>query len=180
VTVGRVATAAIVIIACLWAPVISSFSGVFNYIQEIWGFISPGIVACFIVGLLVPRAPALAGRMALLLGPVLYAICRVPKWIIGANYTTEDGTGDVLNTAGEPVGGLVQLMYSFGSWAFLHHMGLIFLVLAGVMLVITAARPRSEPVVYPTSDLDTTVHPRSYIYGSVIIAMTVALYIIFW
>ena len=61
VFVGRVATAAIVVVACLWSPVILAYgAGVFKYIQEIWGFITPGIVAVFLVGLIVKQTPALA------------------------------------------------------------------------------------------------------------------------
>ena len=186
VRTGRIATAVIVVVACLWAPVIGNFEGVFNYIQEIWGFISPGIVAAFLVGLLVPRAPTLAGKSALVLGPILYAATRIPKWTIEGIYQIEPGTnavhhaGEVEGTLGAPVGGFLQTYYDFCSWAFLHHMGIIFLILAAVMLLITWRSPRTTPAVYPTSGIDTTVHPRSYVYGAVIIALTVTLYIIFW
>ncbi len=178
VAVGRVATAVIVIAACLWAPVISGFHGVFRYIQEIWGFISPGIVAAFLVGLVLKRAPAAAGKTALLLGPVLYAVCRVPKWIMDATYEKiESADGTVATSIPD---GLLGTLYAFNSWAFLHHMAIVFMALTIVMVIITFARPRSEPVVYPTSRIDTTVHPQSYLLGSLIIAATVALYIVFW
>ncbi len=178
VAVGRVATAVIVIAACLWAPVISGFHGVFRYIQEIWGFISPGIVAAFLVGLVVKRAPAAAGKTALLLGPVLYAVCRVPKWIMDATYEKiESADGTVATSIPD---GLLGTLYAFNSWAFLHHMAVVFMALTIVMVIITCVRPRSEPVVYPTSRIDTTVHPQSYLLGSLIIAATVALYIVFW
>ena len=62
VLIGRLATAVIAIFACLIAPLPGRFEGVFNYIQEIWGFISPGIVAAFLVGLLLPTPPRLARR----------------------------------------------------------------------------------------------------------------------
>ena len=178
VAVGRVATAVIVIAACLWAPVISGFHGVFRYIQEIWGFISPGIVAAFLVGLVVKRAPAAAGKTALLLGPVLYAVCRVPKWIMDATYEKIESTdGTVVTSIPD---GLLGTLYAFNSWAFLHHMAVVFMALTIVMVIITCVRPRTEPVVYPRSQIDTTVHPQSYLLGSLIIAATVALYIVFW
>jgi len=177
VRIGRVATAAIVIIACLWAPVISGFRGVFNYIQEIWGFISPGIVAAFLVGLIIRKAPAAAGRTALLLGPVLYAICRVPKWIMDSACAIEQPDGSTVVRIPE---GVLGVLYNFSGWAFLHHMGLVFAVLAVIMVLITLARPRTSPIEYPTSRLDTTVHPKSYLLGTLIVVATVALYIIFW
>ncbi len=178
VTIGRVTTAVIVIVACLWAPVISSFHRMFRYIQEIWGFISPGIVAAFLVGLVVKRTPAAAGKTALLLGPVLYAVCRVPKWIMDATYeNTVSDDGTVVNSIPD---GVMGTLYAFNSWAFLHHMAVVFIALAIVMVIITLTRPRSQPIEYPTSRIDTTVHPQSYLIGSLIIAATVALYIVFW
>jgi SSS family solute:Na+ symporter len=135
VKVGRIATGAIVLIACLWAPVISGFEGVFNYIQEIWGFISPGIVAAFLVGLVFKRAPAIAAKGAMWLGLPLYAICRSPKWVMDGvldwntrfSTTLADGTSKVI-----PPDGFWGAVYSFNSWSFLHHMGLIFVILAGL------------------------------------------------
>lgn len=190
VKIGRIATAAIALFACLIAPLPGKFEGVFNYIQEIWGFISPGIVAAFLVGLILKRAPAAAGKTALILGPVLYAICRVPKWIMEAVYNVVklEGGGKQLqqlvvaadgSQSYQPVGGFAQTLFDFNNWAFLHHMAIIFVILAIVMALITAVRPRSRPIEYPRSQIDTTVHPRSYLYGSLIIAATVALYIIF-
>jgi len=178
VTIGRIATAGIVLVACAWAPVISGFQGVFRYIQEIWGFISPGIVAAFLVGLLVKRAPTAAGKAALLLGPVLYAVCRAPKWIMDATCDRIELADGMLATQ-VPMG-FLQWVYAFNSWAFLHHMGVVFIALVIVMVLITLARPRTTPIEYPTSRIDTTVPAQSYLIGSLIIAATVVLYVIFW
>ena len=46
----------------LWAPFISRFEGVFTYIQTVWGFITPGIVAAFLFGMVVKKAPACGGH----------------------------------------------------------------------------------------------------------------------
>ncbi|MFQ5807522.1 MAG: solute:sodium symporter family transporter [Phycisphaerae bacterium] len=192
VRIGRIATGLIALLACLIAPLPGQFKGVFNYIQEIWGFISPGIVAAFLVGLLVKRAPTVAGKTALLLGPALYALFRIPKWIMEGVYKfklnlLEDDTWQIVRViegangseSTEVVTGFAAAAYTFFAWSFLHHMALVFLTLVVVMLVITAAKPRTKPIEYPTSKLDTTVHPQSYVLGSLVIAATVALYIIF-
>ncbi len=157
VAVGRMATAVIVVVSCLWAPVISSFEGVFRYIQEIWGFISPGIVAVFLVGLMVKKAPPVAAKTALLLGLPLYGFCRFGRYLLD-----------------------IPAVVSFNSWAFLHHMGLVFAVLAVYMLIVTAFRPLEQPVRMPVSEIDTTVHPQVYLLGGLIIAATVTLYAVFW
>jgi uncharacterized sodium:solute symporter family permease YidK len=193
VRVGRWATAIIAIFACLIAPLPGRFEGVFNYIQEIWGFISPAILAAFLFGLIVKRAPAAAGKTALLLGPVLYGLVRVPKWIMEGVYgfkrvVLDDSTWQVQrvlenadgSTSTEIIGGATALAFKFLSWTFLHHMLLVFALIVIVMTWITVARPRTRPIEYPTSNLDVRVAKSSYVWGSLIIAATVALYIIFW
>jgi SSS family solute:Na+ symporter len=114
VTIGRIATAVIVVIACLWAPVISGFKGVFAYIQEIWGFISPGILAAFVEGLIFKKAPPAAGKGAMLIGLPLYGLCRFGKlfWKIPAMQGF--------------VPGVQNWVEWFNSWAFLHHMAIVF------------------------------------------------------
>jgi SSS family solute:Na+ symporter len=166
VFVGRIATGAIVVVACLWAPVISGFEGVFNYIQEIWGFISPGIVAAFLVGLVVKKAPPLAAKGAMWLGVPLYALCRVPRWVMDGG----DGQLD----------GFRGALYSFSGWSFLHHMGLVFVILAIFMLVVTRLQPLAQPKQMPVSGVDVSPHPRQYLLGGVVIAVTVVLYVLFW
>ena len=78
VVIGRIATVAFILIACLLAPMLASprFHGVFNFIQEFQGYISPGIVAAFLVGIAVPRAPAAAGVIALLGSAPVYGLLQ--------------------------------------------------------------------------------------------------------
>ena len=78
VTCGRVCIVAFVLIAIFIAPKLGSpkFGGIFTFIQEFQGFISPGILAIFLFGLLVHRAPRHAGTVGLLLNPVLYGTLK--------------------------------------------------------------------------------------------------------
>jgi SSS family solute:Na+ symporter len=74
VRVGRMATVAFTVIACLVAPLPGQFEGVFRYMQMVWGFISPGIVAVFVFGLVFRRAPTLAAMTALIAGGPIYGL----------------------------------------------------------------------------------------------------------
>lgn len=74
VKVGRYATAVLIFAGCLLAPLPAKFEGVFQYIQMIWGFLSPGIVAVFIFGLIFRRAPLSAALSALILGIPIYGL----------------------------------------------------------------------------------------------------------
>ena len=74
VTVGRICVVVFVLIAMLIAPRLDSpkFGGIFTFIQEFQGFISPGILAIFIFGVLVHKAPRSVGTVGLILNPILY------------------------------------------------------------------------------------------------------------
>lgn len=79
--VGRWCTAVLVVAACLLGPLPAHFEGVFRYIQLVWGFISPGVVAVFLVGLVSRRTPLAAALTGLLLGVPLYGflLWRFPE-----------------------------------------------------------------------------------------------------
>lgn len=74
VRVGRWATLALFLVGCLWAPVVGRAGSIFQYIQMFWGFISPGIVAAFVVGMISPRTPPVAAKGAMLLGIPIYGL----------------------------------------------------------------------------------------------------------
>jgi len=72
VAVGRGSTVAFVAVGCLVAVSPLLEGGVFRFIQEFQGYISPGIVAAFVFGFAVRRAPASAGVAALVLSAPIY------------------------------------------------------------------------------------------------------------
>jgi SSS family solute:Na+ symporter len=74
IVVGRVATGILVIVGCLWAPMVAGAGSVFQYIQMFWGFISPGIVAVFVFGLIWRKVPPTAAVGAMVLGIPVYGL----------------------------------------------------------------------------------------------------------
>lgn len=78
VVIGRAMTLCFVIIGCLVAPYLAHprFHGVFNFIQEFQGYISPGILAVFLIGFIVPRAPGAAAVTGLLVSAPLYGLLQ--------------------------------------------------------------------------------------------------------
>jgi len=79
VRLGRVMTVVFVVIGCTLAPALTQprFKGVFNFIQEFQGYISPGIVAAFLLGIFVPRAPRATGAVALLASAPIYGLLHL-------------------------------------------------------------------------------------------------------
>ena len=78
VIVGRVFVVIFVLIAAITAPSLSNpnFGGIFQFIQEFQGFISPGILAVFLIGFFVPRAPRYVGVMGIVLNAIFYALFK--------------------------------------------------------------------------------------------------------
>ena len=79
VRMGRICVVVFVIIGCLIAPLLGNpaFGGIFKYIQEFQGFISPGILAVFVFGLLVKKAPGICGVVGLLINPLMYGLLKL-------------------------------------------------------------------------------------------------------
>lgn len=67
VTVGRIVTAVVLVIAVLLAPQLKNLSQAFQFIQEYTGFITPGVVVIFLFGLFWKKATARSARWAALL-----------------------------------------------------------------------------------------------------------------
>jgi len=76
VRAGQIATVVLVILAAAWAPMIETFRSLWTYLQQILGFISPPIVAAFVMGLFSRRSNANGGFWSLVLS---YALVLV--WI---------------------------------------------------------------------------------------------------
>ena len=73
---GRAMTIVFMVAGCLLAPMLDDpkFGGVFQYIQQFQGYIWPGVVAAFLFGVIVIKAPGAAGVAALISGPVIYGL----------------------------------------------------------------------------------------------------------
>ncbi len=79
VVVGRVCVLVFTAIGCFISPWLDDpkFGGIFTYIQEFQGFISPGILGVFLFGLFVFRAPRACGVVGLILSPVVYGVLKL-------------------------------------------------------------------------------------------------------
>jgi SSS family solute:Na+ symporter len=74
VTIGRICVGVFMVIGCVVSPLLANpkFGGIFKYIQEFQGFVTPGILAVFVFGLINRRAKGITGVVGLLLNPALY------------------------------------------------------------------------------------------------------------
>ncbi|MGE4285331.1 MAG: SLC5 family protein [Phycisphaerae bacterium] len=91
ILIGRAATLLFVVMGCLLAPILEDpkFGGVFQFIQQFQGYIWPGVVAAFLVGMVVPSAPESSGVVALVSGPIIYGIFQ--KFAPGLHFLIQVG-----------------------------------------------------------------------------------------
>ncbi|GAB5560785.1 MAG: hypothetical protein SynsKO_24320 [Synoicihabitans sp.] len=158
---GRAFVVAFVLIATIIAPTLGSpaFSGIFTFIQEFQGFISAGILAAFLFGFLVPRAPRYFGWVAIVSNVVLYGFF---KWF-GGPFLTNRG------------------LWFSDDMAFLDRLGLCFVLIVGVGAIATVIHPLKEPVKMPEiENFDSTPSKSAKIGGIGVVIGTLILYAIFW
>jgi SSS family solute:Na+ symporter len=163
VRAGRVFVVLFVLVAMLIAPALGdpAFGGIFTFIQEFQGFISPGILAIFLFGLLIHRAPRFVGTVGLLLNPILYGLFKFSPKLLG------DANPGFLATVAE--------------WSFLDRMGLCFGIVIATLTLLTLVAPLKKPVDLPVNpQMDVTPSKGAMVCGGMVIAATVVLYAVFW
>ena len=159
VGMGKIFVTIFVILAALLAPKLDSLGGIFKYIQEFQGFISPGILMVFVFGFFSPRTPRYFGWLGIVVNAVAYGAL---KWGVGAWVVS-------------------QGWWFSGEMAFLDRMALCFFIVGGVGALVTLLNPLSQPVKMPVSDsiaLETSSSAK--VWGWIVVVGTLALYAIFW
>jgi SSS family solute:Na+ symporter len=154
VLTGRICVVLFTIIGCWLAPQLNKpeFKGIFTYIQEFQGFFSPGVLAVFLFGLFISRAPQICGLLGLLISPPVYAFL---KW------------------------GLPRM--GFDEIAFLDRMAITFGVDLLVLGIMTLLFPLKQPVTLPEQTaISTESSGSAKLWGVVVVLLTLALYWKFW
>jgi SSS family solute:Na+ symporter len=155
VNVGRWAVIVSALIAISVAPALRSFDQVYQFIQEYVGFISPGILAIFLLGFFWKRTTSRAALMAALLTIPLSTLLKFLPALTGG---------------------------AIAPIPFLNRMSWVFLVIVVVMILVTLSDPRSRenPQGLEIDRGMFRVSP-SFIVSSVIICgILAALYTVFW
>lgn len=72
VTVGRIATAVVVVLGILWIPLMSGISGVlYKYLQSVQSYLAPPIASVFLLGIFYKRINARGAIVTLVSGAVI-------------------------------------------------------------------------------------------------------------
>lgn len=153
VKIGRITTLGLVIVGCLWAPIVGSFDSLYDYIQKFWGLIQPGILAAFLFGILWKKVPAKAIMGGMILNIPVYG--ALLWW---------DST-----------------LPEDGKIAFLHYMMVTFIIISIFIIGYTLLYPQEKEADLPVKfDYDMKISPLVKIWGALIFAATATLYLIFF
>ncbi len=153
--VGKIGVLGCAVIATVIAPFLDNpaFGGIFTFIQEFQGFLSPGVLAVFLFGFFVPKCPRIFGWLGILLGAVFYASF---KWISFLGATDQ---------------------------SFLNRMGFSFIAVCVVGLILTIVNhvKGGEAVVLTDKGIiQMKTSTRAKVFGWAVIILTIILYAIFW
>ncbi len=124
VAFGRAATGIMVVLGILWVPFIKLLSAqLYIYLQSVQAYISPPIAVCFILGILWPRLNGAGAITSLLVGFVLGALRFLFEvW-------------DKSRHFGAPA---IRWLVDIN---FLHYAILMFVICAGVLIVVSLFTP---------------------------------------
>jgi SSS family solute:Na+ symporter len=130
--VGRVATAAVVVLGILWIPVMAKISGggLYQYLQSVQGYLAPPITAVFILGLFWTRINSAGATWGLVGGFIL--------GMLKLTMQTFYGTGKIESPA---------VFAAIGDFNFLYATGALFVASGVIMVVVslmTAPPPREK------------------------------------
>ena len=130
-TIGKIATAIIVVLGILWIPIMERIGGgvMYQYLQNVQSYIAPPVTAVFLLGIIWKRVNAQAAISTLIAGLVLLVL-RLSSEIY---YQADISAGAVHD----------NLMYGFATINFAHMA--IFMFLFSVALCISISLATSPP-----------------------------------
>lgn len=155
VQTGRIAVLVAMILAALVAPALKSLDEAYQFIQEYVGFISPGVLAIFLLGMFWKRTTAAAALTgAIITIPVSIILKYLPGWTSGR----------------------------FPDYPFLDRMTITFFVVCLVLIILSLVQPdaankhkemKVDKALFKTS-------PGFIIISLIICGILAALYTVFW
>ncbi len=157
------------------APLIANAGSLFNYLQKINGIYSIPIFTIIVVGYLTKRVPAIAAKIGIVSGSVLYIIS---EFFIGPSKVS--AALDKAAASGITDPGALRLIEADAYPHFLHNMAILFVLNIIIMLAIGYFKPRKEPFVLVYTN-QVSIVPYKYVnqVGIAICVIVVGIYIYF-
>jgi solute:Na+ symporter, SSS family len=74
VLVGRLSIVIVLVVACVWAPHIKNFGGVFVYIKKNFGYVYPAVIVIFLAGWASRKVSPMVALVVICANPILFWI----------------------------------------------------------------------------------------------------------
>ena len=176
VKAGKTFGVLLAFLAMFIAPAIANApDGLFGYLQEINGCYSIPIFTIIVVGYLTKKVPALAAKVGIILGALLYFISQflIKPSMVSSALANAKASGITDEAA-------LTIVEKSAYPHFLHVMAILFVLNVIIMLVIGRIKPRVEPYVQEyTKQVDIKPWKLVNHFGIAITAIVVAIYIYF-
>lgn len=173
VSVGRIATAVVVVLGIAWIPVMKYVASVlYEYLQMVQGLIAPAIAAVFIMGVFSKRITGAGGLIGLVVG-FMIGMFRLAL-VIFQGYLNPDG-----------------LLYKMVAVNWLHFCIFLFFLTIAITVVVSlfTRKPSAQQIqglTYGSATPEQAKETRDswdkwdVIHSLIIIGIVVAFYIYFW
>ncbi|WP_262732047.1 solute:sodium symporter family transporter [Gaetbulibacter sp. NE] len=172
---GKIFGICLALAAMFIAPMIENAGSLFKYLQEINGIYSIPILTIIVVGYLTKRVPAIAAKIGIISGSIMYI---VSQFIIGPNKVEKALEAAKASGVTDPAA--LKLVEAEAYPHFLHIMAILFVVNIIIMLVIGYFFPRKEAYVQEyTEQVDITPWKHVKLVGGLITLIVVAIYVYF-
>lgn len=172
---GKIFGVCLALAAMFIAPLIADAGSLFNYLQEINGIYSIPIFTIIIIGYATKRVPAIAAKIGLFSGSVLYIISQ---FFIGPNLT--ESALEAAKASGITDLDQLALIEAEAYPHYLHVMAILFVSNMLIMLIIGKIWPRKEPFVLEYSK-QVDIKPYRYVnqVGISVCVIVVGIYVYF-
>jgi SSS family solute:Na+ symporter len=155
VGIGKWVVIVAMAIAAVIAPALKNLDQAYQFIQEYVGFISPGVLAIFLLGFFWKRTTAPAALAGTLLTiPISTVLKFLPVWTAGA----------------------------FPDYPFLDRMSITFVLIVIIMIIMSLSKPAKDQAAH-TIIIDKNqfrVSPAFIVGSVVILGILAGLYTVFW
>jgi SSS family solute:Na+ symporter len=157
------------------APMIANAGSLFNYLQQINGIYSIPILTIIVVGYVTKRVPAIAAKIGIISGSVLYIISQ---FIIGPNKVS--AALEAAKASGITDPAALRLVEAEAYPHFLHVMAILFTANILIMLLIGKFYPNKEAYVQTyTEQVDIQPWKHVKLVGGLITLVVICIYIYF-
>lgn len=152
VSVGKIGVLVCALIATVIAPFLDNpaFGGIFTFIQEFQGFLSPGVLAVFLFGFFVPKCPRIFGWLGIVIGVIAFATF---KWCLLPDESF-----------------LNRMAFSF----------LVVCLVGLILTITNHLNGGEAIVLEDKGIIQMKTSNRAKIFGALVVVATLVLYYIFW